>query len=175
MKNPARFEGKLVKVRAQLWTDVHQYWLTESVASSLRFNAFCGWLPAKFSNPTSLVASRAFGTFTGRIVRESDSSSKLLQFLIEGQTDIYRQELVNGPIVLRLYDQSVDAFVRPEQRISPVPGFKLPRASSRPLCYEPPSLVEGVAPATQLPVSGPPMMCGYICDGGVPVRVCTKG
>lgn len=91
VRQPEQFEGKLLKVTAQIWTDYHQFWLNESVASSLRFNAFCGWLPAEFSHPTSLVGSRAFGTFTGRIIRDSRSSSRRVKFVIERQSDIYHQ------------------------------------------------------------------------------------
>ena len=115
MQHPEHFEGKVLKIRAQIWIDHDEYWLNESAATSIRLNAFCGWLPTKFSHPTNLVGSKAFATFTGRLISDSGSSWRHVRFLIEGDADIYHQEVMNGIVLApQLYDPRVNAFVRPE-------------------------------------------------------------
>lgn len=146
MQHPEHFDGKVLKIRAQIWTDHNQFWLNESAATSIRLNAFCGWLPAKFVHPTNLVGSKAFATFTGRLISDPGSSWRHVLFLIEGDADIYRQEVMNGlALVPQLYDPKVRAFVRPR-----------------------------MLPEMQFPVTAP-MVCGYLRNGNVPIRFCTKG
>jgi hypothetical protein len=172
MQRPEQFEGKPVKIRAQLWTNNDQFWLNDSAATSGRLNAFCGWLPAKFSYPTSLVASKAFATFTGRLIHDPASFSGRVHFLIETQADIYRLEIMNGGVLIPLlYDKKVNTFVRPENA-APA-ASKTPLGTSAPLCYGPQSLE--VAPHEWFHVHGTPMVCGYVCNGTVPIRACTKG
>src|SRR4051794_31049810 len=80
---PEQYRGKLVTVRAQIWSAYDRLWLNDSVAGSLEFNRFCGWLPAEFAHPTDLGGSRAFGTFTGRVVIDQSSSSRPVRFVVE--------------------------------------------------------------------------------------------
>ena len=173
MRHPKQFEGKVLKIRAQLWTDHHESWLSESAASSLRLNTFCGWLPAKFLHPTSLAGSKAFATFTGRLISDPGSSWRHVRFLVEGDADIYRQEVMNGIVLSpQLYDQRVNAFVRPED--CPIHArSKLRHRTPSPLCAWP-SFPEGIVPEMQFPVRVP-VVCGYLFTGDVPIRVCTKG
>ena len=172
MQHPEQFEGKVLKIRAQIWTDHDEYWLNESAATSIRLNAFCGWLPAKFSHPTSLVGCKAFATFTGRLISDPGSSWRHVRFLIEGDADIYRQEVMNGLVLVpQLYDQRVNAFVQPQHY--PIHARSKRHGTPSPLCYWP-SFPEGIVPEMQFPVT-PPTVCGYICNGDVPIRVCTKG
>ena len=174
MHHPDEFEGKVVKLRAQIWTDHDQFWLNESAASSHRFNAFCGWLPANFSHPTSLVGSKAFATFTGRLIRDPGSSWKHLRFLIEAEADIYRSEVMNGlHMVPQLYDQRVRAFVHPEH-YPLYARFARYLEVSGPPCYWP-SYPEGIASEIRFSLNRTPMICGYVCNRTVPIRVCTKG
>src|SRR5262245_14836790 len=78
LKDPEQFERKLVQVRAQIWTDLQRFWLNDSTASPLQFGKVCRWLPAEFTHPTSLAGSTAFGTFTGRLIRDSTSSGRMI-------------------------------------------------------------------------------------------------
>jgi hypothetical protein len=109
--HPKQFEGKSVQVRAQIWTDHSRFWLNES---SFEFGKACRWLPAEFTYSTSLAGSSAFGTFTGRLIRDSRSPGHML-LLIERESDIYRQQLLNGLLPIpRLFDAKSKTFFRPE-------------------------------------------------------------
>lgn len=170
MQHPEQSVGKVVTIRARLWTDHRQFWLSESAAESVRVNAFCGWLPARFSYPTNLVGSTAFASFTGRLIHDSSSPHRVL-FLIEGQADIYRQKVLNGPLMIpQLYDKNVHAFVHPEQAD---PAYSNSLRTSPLLCYLP-SLPEG-AHEQWFPASETPTVCSYVCNGSAPIRACTKG
>jgi hypothetical protein len=112
VRHPEQYEGKLVRVRAQIWSDNKNYWIDESLADSFQFGQSCGWLAARFTYPAHLAGNIAFGTFTGTVVGEPGSlgAKKRVRFLIERQEDIYGRtvQIQNGPIrSLRpvLYDQ----------------------------------------------------------------------
>ena len=112
--HPQQFEGKSVRVRAQIWTNWQRFWLNDSAASSHQFGKACRWLPAEFAHPTILAGSTAFATFTGRLVRDSTSSGRML-FLIESESEIYRQQVLNGLILTpALFDGNSNTFFKPE-------------------------------------------------------------
>src|SRR5260370_9062770 len=69
--HPLQFKGKLIRVRAQIWSDYSKFWLNESWAGSMQIGKVCRWLPAEFTHPTNLSESSAFGAFTGRLVSET--------------------------------------------------------------------------------------------------------
>src|ERR1700734_2245872 len=71
VNNPFQFEGKLVRVRAEAWSDTYndrQFWMNEV---TMRSGKVCQFLRARFSGQAYLGGSSGFGTFTGRIVREA--------------------------------------------------------------------------------------------------------
>jgi hypothetical protein len=115
--HPLQFKGKRIRVRALIWSDIHKSWLNESWAGSKQIGKVCRWLPAEFTYPTNLIASSAFGTFTGRLVYEPGPAkgSVLVRFVVENQSDIYGQKEQNGMLVdPLLYDWSTKRFYRPE-------------------------------------------------------------
>jgi len=115
--HPLQFKGKLIRVRAQIWSDYSKFWLNESWAGSMQIGKVCRWLPAEFTHPTNLVGSSAFGTFTGRLVYESGRAKGRVRvrFVVENESDIYSQKIQNGQIVIpQLYDRSSNTFMRPD-------------------------------------------------------------
>src|SRR5215471_7159557 len=115
--HPLQFNGKLIRVRAQIWSDYNKFWLNESAAGSKQIGKVCRWLPAEFIRPTNLIGSSAFGTFTGRLVYESSSAKgrARLRFVVENESDIYSQKIQNGMIVAQqLYDRSSNTLERPK-------------------------------------------------------------
>ena len=102
VRHPEQFEGKLVQVRAQIWSYEKNYWLNESLVDSLQIGQSCGWLLARFTSPTNPVGNIAFGTFTGTVVGEHGSlgEKEPVRFVIERQEDICSREVQihNGPI-----------------------------------------------------------------------------
>ena len=115
--HPLQFKGKLIRVRAQIWSDYSKFWLNESAASSKQIGKACRWLPAEFVHPTNLIGSSAFGTFTGRLVYEPGSTKRRVhvRLVIENESDIYNQRIQNGMIAApQLYDRSSNMLERPE-------------------------------------------------------------
>ena len=140
VNNPLQFEGKLVQVRAQIRSDIYrdrQFWMNEVTMKS---GNVCQFLKARINAPTSFAGANGFGTFTGRLVRESKplnfeaSGSKVkLVFIVEQQSDAYGIQYMNGPVpVLQLYDKQTGSFIKPERHTvhvvtwcdppQPVPG-----------------------------------------------------
>jgi hypothetical protein len=125
VNHPLQFKGKLVQVRAQVWSDIyhdHQFWMNEA---SVDFEKVCYFLPAKFTAGTGLAGSAGFGTFIGRVVIDPvpfgfDVSSRRavrsrVMLVIEKQSDIYGLRDYNGPIpILQLFDSRNNSFVRPQ-------------------------------------------------------------
>ena len=71
VNNPLQFEGKLVRVRAEIWSDisnVRQFWMNEV---AMRSGRVCHFVQTRISGATRFAGANGFGTFTGRIVRES--------------------------------------------------------------------------------------------------------
>lgn len=118
VNHPLEFRGKQIQVRAQIWSDISKFWLNESWAGSPQIGRVCQWLPAGFTYPTRLIGSSAFGTFTGRLVYNYGCLTRGCQpvrFLVEHESDIYKQEVHNGKLVVpTLYDRSTNTLVRPE-------------------------------------------------------------
>lgn len=123
VNNPLQFEGKLVQVRAEAWSDTdhdHQFWMNEV---AMRSGKVCQFLRARFSGQAYLGGSSGFGTFTGRIVREATplsleaSGNKVrLVFIVEQSSDVYGLLNLNGLVpLLRLYDKQTGSFIKPEQ------------------------------------------------------------
>jgi len=115
--HPLQFKGKLIRLRALIWSDIQKSWLNESWAGSKQIGKACRWLPAEFTYPTNLIASSAFGTFTGRLVYEPGRTKRsvLVRFVVENQSDIYGQKLQGGMLVAPLLvDWSRKRFYRPE-------------------------------------------------------------
>ena len=115
--HPLRFNGKLIRVRAQIWSDYNKFWLNESAAGSKQIGKVCRWLPAEFIHPTNLIGSSAFGTFTGRLAYESGSAKGRVRvrFVVENESDIYSQKIQNGMIAApQLYDGSSNTLERPK-------------------------------------------------------------
>jgi hypothetical protein len=121
VNNPLQFEGKLVQVRAEAWSDTdhdHQFWMNEV---AMRSGKVCQFLRARFSGQAYLGGSSGFGTFTGRIVREATplsleaSGNKVrLVFIVEQSSDVYGLQNVNGLVpLLRLYDKQTGSFIKP--------------------------------------------------------------
>jgi hypothetical protein len=101
-------------MRPQIRKHPHRFWLNESTASSFELGKACRWLPAEFTYSTSLQGSTAFGTFTGRVVRDSGSSGRLL-LLIDRQSDIYRQQVLFGLLrIPTVYDVKSKTLFSPE-------------------------------------------------------------
>jgi hypothetical protein len=125
VSNPLQFEGKLVRVRAEVWSDIYdvsKFWMNEV---TMRSGKVCQFLPARFSGPTWFAGASGFGTFNGRIVREtaplnspfSNRRGRLI-FLIEQESDIYKLQDMNGLVPpLRLYDKQTGAFIKPEHTV----------------------------------------------------------
>ena len=117
VKHPLQYKGKLIRVRAQVWSDYSNFWLNDSWAVSMQIGKACPWLPAKFTYPANLIGSSAFGTFTGRLIYESGHPKGTIRvrLLVEHESDIYQQKVQNGTIITpQLYDRSSNTFVRPE-------------------------------------------------------------
>lgn len=115
--HPLQFKGKLMQVRAQIWSDYSRFWLNESAAGSKQIGKVCRWLPAEFTYPTDLIGSSAFGTFTGRLVYEPGSATRRarVRFVIENESDVYSRRIQNGIVVApQLYDRSSNTLERPE-------------------------------------------------------------
>ncbi|HEY6413026.1 MAG TPA: hypothetical protein VIX42_05035 [Edaphobacter sp.] len=123
VNNPAQFEGKRVRVRAQIWSDsdsVRQFWMNEV---TMRSGKVCQFLKARINGPTFFAGGNGFGTFTGRIVREStplnlngSGSKERLVFIVEKESDVDGIEYRNGLIpLLRLYDKQTGSFIKPDQ------------------------------------------------------------
>jgi hypothetical protein len=139
VNNQLQFEGKLVQVRAQIRPDIYrdrQFWINEVTMKS---GKICDFLKARIIGPTSFAGANGFGTFTGRLVRDSmppnfeASGSKVrLVFIVEQESDVYGLEHLNGPVpVLQLYDKQTGTFIKPQRHIArvvwcnparPVPG-----------------------------------------------------
>ena len=116
VNHPLQFKGKLIQVRAQIWSDYRKFWLNDSWAGSMQIGKVCRWLPATFSHSTNLIGCSAFGTFTGRIVYESGRAKGRLgiRFVVDHESDIYNQKIQNGVISApQLYDRSSNTFVGP--------------------------------------------------------------
>lgn len=94
-KHPEQFGGKLVQVRAQVWSDFEKYWIYESLTDSLQLEKSCGWLPAQFTYATNLQGNIAFGTFTGTVVVDP----RLLGQKAHLHLVIERQEDISGRVV----------------------------------------------------------------------------
>ncbi len=128
VNNPLQFEGKLVRVRAEAWSDTYndrQFWMNEV---TMRSGKVCQFLRARFSGQAYLGGRSGFGTFTGRIVREATplsleaSGNKVrLVFIVEQSSDVYVLQNVNGLVpVLQLYDKQTGAFIKPERQTARV-------------------------------------------------------
>jgi hypothetical protein len=124
--HPLEFKGKLVRVRAQIWSLGNKSWLNESWAGSKQFWKACRWLPAEFAHPTGLFGSFAFATFTGRLVYDSGRATGSVHvpcviptyFAVEAASDIYGQENRVGLVVVPLlYDRGSNTLLRPEGEI----------------------------------------------------------
>ncbi len=149
VNNPLQFEGKLVRVRAEAWSDTghdHQSWMNEV---TMRSGKVCQFLHAWFSEQAYLGGSSGFGTFTGRIVREATplsldaSGNKVrLVFLVEQLSDVYGSQNLNSLVPpLQLYDRRTGSFIKPEHTVhvaircgspQPVPGTSKMNVS----CFE---------------------------------------
>ncbi|HMH15567.1 MAG TPA: hypothetical protein VK578_20875 [Edaphobacter sp.] len=150
VNNPLQFEGKLVQVRAHIWADtndVRKFWMNEV---TMRSGKVCRFLKTRIDGPTSFTGANGFGTFTGRLVRESvplnfeaSSSKERGVFIVEQESDVYGLEYLNGPVpLLQLYDKQTDSFIKPEQHsvrvviqcgpARPVPGTSKMNVS----CFE---------------------------------------
>ena len=125
VNNPAQFEGKLVRVRAQVWSDIYdvsQFWMNEV---TMRSGRVCQFLPTRIEGPTWFAGASGFGTFDGRIARETaplnspfSNRRGRLVFLIEKESDIYKLPDMNGLVPpLRLYDKQTGAFIKPEHTV----------------------------------------------------------
>lgn len=128
VNNPVQFEGKPVRVRAEVWSDmydVHKFWMNEV---TMRSGKVCHFLPGRFSGPTWFAGASGFGTFNGRIVRETaplnspfSNRRGRLVFLIEQESDIYKLQDMNGLVrPLRLYDKQTGSFIKAEQHTAHV-------------------------------------------------------
>ncbi|HZI56014.1 MAG TPA: hypothetical protein VFF39_04535 [Verrucomicrobiae bacterium] len=117
VNHPLEFKGKLILVRAQIWSDYRKFWLNESWAGSMEMGKVCRWLPVEFMHSTNLAGSSAFGTFTGRLVYEPGliPGSIRVHLLVEHESDIYNQKIQNGIIAAPLlYDRTSKTLLRPE-------------------------------------------------------------
>jgi len=127
VSHPLQFKGKLIRVRAQIWSDNNKFWLNESAAGSMEIGKVCRWLPAEFTHSTKLIGSSAFGTFTGRLVFlksgrvtgwptfPAKRPGLAVKFVVEHESDIYNQKIQNGLVLTpQLYDARSNTFVRPE-------------------------------------------------------------
>jgi hypothetical protein len=127
IKNPVQYKGRLVRVRAQMWPQPQQIgevWMTDSPTTSGQIGKVCGYLAAKFRNPSDLTVSTAFGTFTGRVVENPafdqfrprlGAGRSRVQLLVEQESDVYQKRNLNGPVSrLVLLDQTTHSFVAPQ-------------------------------------------------------------
>ena len=123
VNNPLQFEGKTVRVRAEIWSDMYdvsKFWMNEV---TMRSGKVCQFLKARINGPTWFAGANGFGTFTGRIVREPAplnrcaSSKRSFVFIVEQESDVYGIQNVNGLVPpLQLYDKQTNSFIKPEQR-----------------------------------------------------------
>ena len=121
---PSQYAAKLVRVRAQVWSDCHTVWMNESAVDSMQIGMGCRWLRVEFKRGTNLWCSTGFATFTGQIVQGpqfSNSISALRRghvpfiFLVEDESDIYDQKIQNGVIRRpQVYDQTNGTLERPD-------------------------------------------------------------
>ena len=116
VKDPQRFVGKRVQVRARLWSDFKdEFWLNES--SSLEIGKVCSWLPADFPYPTNLAGSTAVVTLTGTIVSVPTFrlGRSCVRFVVNRDSEIRYKTVLNGPVITpKLYDRAARTFVQPE-------------------------------------------------------------
>ena len=122
VNHPLQFEGKRVRVRAEAWSDIfrdQQFWMNEV---TMRSGKLCQFLRARFIGQAYLGGSSGFGTFTGRLVRESAplsldgrGSKERLVFIVEKESDVDAIQYRTGPNPpLQLYDKQTGAFIKPE-------------------------------------------------------------
>jgi hypothetical protein len=92
VNNPLQFEGKLVQVRAHIWADTNdvcKFWMNEV---TMRSGKVCHFLEARINEPTWFAGANGFGTFTGRLVRESvpldfaAPRKRIFAFIVEQQS-----------------------------------------------------------------------------------------
>ena len=108
-KAPPKYQGKLVKVRVQVWSGAHSVWLNEAAtATNVRFREGCRWVRAQFPHGTRLWGSTAYATLTGRIAPAPilKNGLPLLQdgvpavvLSVESESDIEDQQLHTGYLV----------------------------------------------------------------------------
>lgn len=125
VNNPGRFEATWVRIRAQIWSDTvsaQQFWMNEV---TMRSGKVCEFLRTRISGPTRFAGANGFGTFTGRLVRESAplsiegrGSKERLVFIVEKESDVYGIQYRGGPNPpLQLYDKQTAAFIKPDHTV----------------------------------------------------------
>jgi hypothetical protein len=124
VNHPLQLKGKLVRVRAQVWSDIYhenQFWMNEA---SRDFDKPCHFLRAKFKAGMGLGGSAGFGTFVGRVVNDpapigfdvlgSRGARSGVTLVVEQQSDMHGLRDYNGPTpILQLFDSRSNSFVRP--------------------------------------------------------------
>jgi hypothetical protein len=115
VNSPLDFSGKLIEIRARLWSTGDQVWINDSAAGSKEIGESCEWIRAEFTYQTDLTISTAYGTFAGRLLYEPSRKplqSGTIKFVIERDSDIYRQELLNGPLTRPVrFDTTTRRFI----------------------------------------------------------------
>jgi hypothetical protein len=116
---PAQFIGKNVAIRARIWPDSYHDGLFLLEQTSIDFDSRCPFLRARFSFPTDLVGTDAFGTFVGTLTFDSvnigANARTLPLFVIHQQSDVRLRDMrLQGPVeILRFYDARTGSLVSP--------------------------------------------------------------